>query len=170
MLMATLSTLSSDHLPILIRLQMKTTSAPDLRRTYVKLKKADWDRYRQEVETTLSKRSFPTDCQRDEKIFRTVLLKTASRHIPTGRNRLHEEPVPAEILDMMTRREHQTDTACSWLVCHSATVGGTVRGNTVQIVSTYPASPEARPPSFLGKPAVRSRSMAGGAPTPCGRH
>ena len=65
---------------------------------------------------------------------------------------------------------HQTDTACSWLVCHSATVGGTVRGNTVQIVSTYPASPEARPPSFLGKPAVRSRSMAGGAPTPCGRH
>ena len=65
---------------------------------------------------------------------------------------------------------HQTDTACSWLVCHSATVGGTVRGNTVQIVSTYPASPEARPPSFFGKPAVRPRSMAGGAPTPCGRH
>ena len=62
--------------------------------------------------------------------------------------------------------QHQTDTACSWLVCHSATVGG----NTVQIVSTYPASPEARPPSFLGKPAVRPRSMAGGAPTPCGRH
>ena len=66
--------------------------------------------------------------------------------------------------------EHQTDTACSWLVCHSATVGGTVWGNTVQIVSTYPASPEARPPSFLGKPAVRPHNMAGGAPTPCGRH
>ena len=44
----------------------------------------------------------------------------------------------------------------------------TVGGNTVQIVSTYPASPEARPPSFLEKPAVRPRSMAGGAPTPCG--
>ena len=67
-------------------------------------------------------------------------------------------------------RGHQTDTACSWLVCHSATVGGTVRGNTVQIVSTYHVSPEARPPSFLGKPALRPRSMAGGAPTPCGRH
>ena len=65
---------------------------------------------------------------------------------------------------------HQTDTACSWLVRHSATVGGTVRGNTVQIESTYPASPEARPPSFLGKPAVRPRSMPGGAPTPFGRH
>ena len=101
----TLSTLSSDHLPILIRLQMKTTSTPGLRRTYVNLKKANWDRYRQEVETALSKRSLPTDCQRDEKIFRTVLLKAASHHIPTGRHRLHEEPVPAEILNVMTRRD-----------------------------------------------------------------
>ena len=80
----TLSTLSSDHLPILIRLQMKTTSTPGLHRTYVNLKKANWDRYRQEVETALSKRSLPTYCQRDEKIFRTVLLKAASHHIPTG--------------------------------------------------------------------------------------
>ena len=101
----TLSTLSSDHLPILIRLQMKTTSTPGLRQTYVNLKKANWDRYRQEVDTALSKRSLPTDCQRDEKIFGTVLLKAASHHIPTGRHRLHEEPVPAEILDVMTRRD-----------------------------------------------------------------
>ena len=64
----TLSTLSSDHLPILIRLQMKTPSNPGLRQTYVNLKKANWDRYRQEVEAVLSKRSLPTDCQRDEKI------------------------------------------------------------------------------------------------------
>ena len=57
------------------------------------------------MEAALSKRSFPTDFQRDEKIFRTVLLKAASPHIPTGRHRLHEEPVPAEILDVMTRRD-----------------------------------------------------------------
>ena len=81
------------------------TSTPGLRGTYVNLKEADWDRYRQEVETALSKHSLPTDCQRDEKIFRTVLLKAASHHIPTGRHRLHEEPVPAGILDVMTRRD-----------------------------------------------------------------
>ena len=52
-----------------------------------------------------SKRSLPTDCQRDEKIIHTVLLKAASHHIPTGHNRLHEEPVPAEILDVMNRRD-----------------------------------------------------------------
>ena len=50
----TLSTLSSDHLPILNRLQMKTTTTPGLRRTYVNMKKANWDRYRQEVEATTS--------------------------------------------------------------------------------------------------------------------
>ena len=81
----TLLMLRSDHLPILIRLHMK----------------ANWDRYRWEVEAGLSKRSLPTDCQRDEKIFHTVLLKAESHHIPTGRHRLHEEPEPAEIMDRM---------------------------------------------------------------------
>ena len=81
---------------------MKTPSNPGLRRTYVNLNKANWDRYRQEVEAALSKHSLSTDCQRDEKIFRTVLLKAASHHIPTG---LHEEAVPAEILDVMNRRD-----------------------------------------------------------------
>ena len=100
-----LLTLSSDHLPILIRLQMKTPSYPGLRRTYVNPKKASGDRYRQEVEAALSKRSLPTDCQRDEKIFRTVLLKAASQHIPIGRHGPHEEPVPEEILDVINRRD-----------------------------------------------------------------
>ena len=99
----TMLTLSSDHLPILIRLQMNTPSNPGLRPTYVNLKKANWDRYRHEVERTLSEHSLPTDCQRDGKIFRTVLLKAASHHIPTGRHRLHEEPVPSEIVDVMIR-------------------------------------------------------------------
>ena len=57
------------------------------------------------MEAALRKRSLPLDCQRDEKIFRTILLKAASHHIPTGRHRLHEEPVPAEIVDVMTRRD-----------------------------------------------------------------
>ena len=75
----TLLTLSSDHLPILIRLKMKAPSNPCLRRIYVNLKTANWDRYRQEVEAALSNRFLATDCQRDEKIFRTVLLKAPSQ-------------------------------------------------------------------------------------------
>ena len=97
--------LSSDHISIYIRLQMKTPSNPGLRRTYINLKNANWDRYRQEVDAAQSSRSLPTYCQSDEKIFRTVLLKAASHYIPTGRHRLHEEPVPTEILDVMSRRD-----------------------------------------------------------------
>ena len=41
---------------------------------------------------------------------------------------------------------------------------------TVQIVSTYPASPEARSPIFWGKPVMRPRSMAREEPDPCDRH
>ena len=58
---------SVNHLPILIRLQMKASSNPGLCRTYVILKKANCNRYRQEIKAALSKRSLPTDCQRDER-------------------------------------------------------------------------------------------------------
>ena len=99
----TLLTLSSDHLTILIRLQMRTPSKPGLRRAYVNLKKDNWDRYRHEVGAALSKRYFPTDYKRDNNIFRTVLLKAALHHIPTGQHKPHEEPVPAE--NNMNRRD-----------------------------------------------------------------
>ena len=94
-------------------LPMKTTPKQGLRQSYVNLKKANWDRYRLEVETTLSKRSLPTDCRRDEKILCTILLKAASHHIPTGRHRLHEEHVPAEILDVMNRRDDLRKRDCT---------------------------------------------------------
>ena len=84
---------------------MKTLSNSGLRQTYVNLKKANGDRYRPEVEAALGNRSLPTDCLRDEKFLRTVLLKAASHHIPTGRHRLHEEAVPAEILDVINIRD-----------------------------------------------------------------
>ena len=57
------------------------------------------------VEGALSERSLPTDCKRGEKNLRTILRKAASHHVPTGWHILHEEPVPAEILDVMTRQD-----------------------------------------------------------------
>ena len=85
---------------------MKTTTNSGLRWPYVNLKKANWDRYRLEVEVVMSKCSFPTYCQRDKKIFRTIPLKAALHHIPTESHRLIEESVPADILDVMTRRDN----------------------------------------------------------------
>ena len=97
--------MSSDHLPILIGLQTTATSSPARHRTYINLKKADWTGYRQEIERKLSSRHLPTDCQKDEKLFRATLLKAASHHIPTGRRKLYTQQVPAEILAMMEERD-----------------------------------------------------------------
>ena len=50
--------------------------------------------------------------------------------------------------------KHQTDTACSWLVCQS---GGLFGGTLCKM---YPPTPEVRPPSFLGKPCVPATWLA----------
>ena len=44
------TTMSSDHLPILIGLQTIATSSPARHRTYFNLKKANWFGYRQEID------------------------------------------------------------------------------------------------------------------------
>ena len=99
------TTMSSDHLPILIGLQTTATSSPARNRTYISLKKADWTQYRQEIERKLSSCHLPTDYQKDEKLFQATLLKAASHHIHTGRRKLYTKQVPAEILAMMKERD-----------------------------------------------------------------
>ena len=56
--------LGSDHLPILVSLQIDFTINPIPHRTSFNLKKANWDRYRKEIEYTLSKSQHPTNCQK----------------------------------------------------------------------------------------------------------
>ena len=63
------TTMSSDHLPILIGLQTTATSSPARHKTYINLKKDDWTGYRQEIERKLRSRHLPTDCQKNEKLF-----------------------------------------------------------------------------------------------------
>ena len=99
------TTMSSDHLPILIGLQTAATSSPARHRTYINLKKADWTGYRQEIKRKLSSRHLQTDCQKDEKLFRATPLKADSHHIPNGRRKLYTLQVPAEILAMMEERD-----------------------------------------------------------------
>ena len=101
------TTMSSDHLPILIGLQTTATSSPARHITYINRNKADWTGYRREIERKLSSRQLPTDCQKDEKLFRARLLKADSLHIPTGRRMLYTQQVPVEILTMMEERDDQ---------------------------------------------------------------
>ena len=94
----TKTNLGSDHLQNLISLQMDHTINPIPHRTSFNLKKANWDRYRREIEDKLSKRRLPSHCEKGEKILRTIILKAASRHVPSGRHRINTEPVKVVIL------------------------------------------------------------------------
>ena len=100
----TQTTMSSDHLPILIGLQTTASSSPARHRTYINLKKADWTGYKQEIECKPSSHHLPTDCQKDEKLFQVTLSKAATHHIPTERRKLYTQ-VPVEILAMMKERD-----------------------------------------------------------------
>ena len=84
---------------------MSHTINPIPHRTSFNLKKANWDRYSKEIEEKLSKRRLPSNCQKGEKILRTIILKAASQHIPSARHRINTEPVPAEILEKMRARD-----------------------------------------------------------------
>ena len=64
------TTMSSDHLPILIRFHTTATSSPARHRTYINLDKADWTGYRHVIKRKLSSRHLATDCQKDKKLFR----------------------------------------------------------------------------------------------------
>ena len=97
--------LGSDHLPILISLQMNFTINPISHRTSFNLKKTNCDRYREKIEDNLSKIRLPINFQKGEKISRAIILKAASHHIPSGRQRLNTEPVPTEILEKMRARD-----------------------------------------------------------------
>ena len=99
----TKTNLGSDHLPILISLQMYVTITPIQHRTSINLKRENWGRYSREIEDRLSKRQLPTDCQKGEQILRAIILKAASHHIPSGRHRINTEPVPTEMENIRAR-------------------------------------------------------------------
>ena len=101
----TKTNLGSDHLPILISLQMDVTIKPIQHRPSINMKKANWDRYRREIGDKLSKIRIPPNCQNGEKILRITILKAASQHIPSGRHRLNTEPVPTDTLENMRARD-----------------------------------------------------------------
>ena len=101
------TTMSSDHLPTIIGLQTTATSSPARHGTYINLKKGDWTGYRQEIERKLSSRHLPTDCQKDEKLFRATLLKAVSHHIPTRRHMLYTQ----QVTNTVKHATHKTNRA-----------------------------------------------------------
>ena len=81
---------------------MESSTKPIPHRTSHNLKK---ELYIKEMEDKLSKRRLPTSCKKGEKLLRTIILKAALLHIPSGRHHLGREPVPANIQELMKARD-----------------------------------------------------------------
>ncbi|XP_036340625.1 uncharacterized protein LOC118749989 [Rhagoletis pomonella] len=77
--------LSSDHLPIILSIDRPNDFVCSERRTYVNIKKANWDGFRDYVNTHIGALPTPPDARIAERKFRTVLNAAAARFIPAGR-------------------------------------------------------------------------------------
>ena len=80
-----MTTLNSDHLPILIDLDGWFAEPPKMGPAcYTNFRKANWDLFTAESENSYSNLPLPTSCAKGEKTFRQILQKASRRNIPRG--------------------------------------------------------------------------------------
>ena len=81
-----ITTLNSDHLPIIVDLDGWFAEPPSLRiASYTNFRKADWQQFTSETEQAFSDISPPSSCDAGEKQFRRILIKASRRNIPRGK-------------------------------------------------------------------------------------
>ena len=83
----TSTTLSSDHLPITVSLNLAPDLLPAPKRTFVNFNRADWTNFQMETESEFAKAEEQPDAYQSEKLFRRIVGKAAAHHIPSGRRR-----------------------------------------------------------------------------------
>ena len=81
-----LTTLNSDHLPILVDLDGWFSEPPPAGPCrYTNFRKADWETFTSETEQSFNNIPPPSSCDAGELIFRKILLKATRRNIPQGK-------------------------------------------------------------------------------------
>jgi len=102
----TLTTLNSDHLPILISFpdpHKKQSKRPI--KTYFNFKKADWDLFTTESEIVFSSLPNPSSCQTGEKLFRKTILSASKRSIPAGFRKNFIPQTSVEVTSLILQRD-----------------------------------------------------------------
>lgn len=102
----TVTSLSSDHLPIILDLNCHARFEYNTqKRTFINIGKADWEAFRDETEARFAAVPLPTSAHAGEKSFREIVT-TASKHaIPAGRHRVNRPFIPAPIVRLMEARD-----------------------------------------------------------------
>ena len=99
------TTLSSDHLPVIIRLSTSplTISAPN--KTFTNFLRADWDGFKSETEAAFTSLEEQPDPYKGERLFREIVNKVAKHHIPSGRRPTSTPGLPPEAAKLTSQRD-----------------------------------------------------------------
>ncbi len=81
----TVTALSSDHLPIIIKIKTNIQEIKSDFRKYVNFKKADWDKFNKITEERFARLPEPSNVHTAEKKFRKIINQVSKKTIPGGR-------------------------------------------------------------------------------------
>ncbi len=100
------TSLSSDHLPIIISIsaELRKTNTPNY--TYVNYNKADWDKFQEYTENIFSTAREVTDVFEAEKYFSKILQEAAGKYIPAGRIPRTYNALPTEAATLIDERDN----------------------------------------------------------------
>lgn len=107
-----LRALSSDHLPIVINVEIPTETAPVMNRsTIFNYDKADWELYTEETKQAFLALNLNVfeDPVKGEKTLRQILLRAGSHCIPAGRRKLCSPALSPEVTDLIAQRDSLRD-------------------------------------------------------------
>ena len=99
--------LRSDHLPIIITIKTKNNFRllPNIK-TFTNFKKAKWDDFTQEIEEALLNTQPPTNVHLANKILTNQILLADKHHIPKGRFKRINQPLPKHINDVIKTKKY----------------------------------------------------------------
>ena len=101
----TVTSLGSDHLPIIITISTNIKPSYSENRKYINFNKADWKTFQEETEKEFSNLNTPSNVHKAEVTFRSIINKVAKRTIPGGRIKETIPEIPTETLDKIYKRD-----------------------------------------------------------------
>ena len=99
------TTLSSDHLPVIIWLSTSPLTILAPNKTFTNFLRADWDGFKSETEAAFASLELQPDPYKGERLFREIVNKAAKHHIPSGRRPTSTPGLPPEAAKLTSQRD-----------------------------------------------------------------
>ena len=107
---STHTALSSDHLPIIIKVESNLGKIHSENKTFINFNKANWEEFQNYTEQEFSNYTFKNNVHEDERFFRNIINKAAKLHIPSGRISTIRNCLPTETSKLIDERNNLRKT------------------------------------------------------------